>query len=118
MFSRSEVALALTKKAASYFDKRLSRLNDNRSVLELFDSADNHSVDKVTGAEMWHWNHTNWNPKMFDNCKIVEGIIHDLPVEEYKFFRLGDYMDDHEDWGHFYNNPFNLGVHRYIDYNA
>lgn len=118
MAYRSEVALALTKKAVHYFDKRMSRLKDNSAVLALFNSADAHTVDKDTGAEMWHWNYTKWNPKAYDDCKIVESIIYDLPADEFKFYRLGDYMDDHEDLGRFYDNPFNLGVRRYIDYNA
>lgn len=118
MSMRCEVAFALTKKAAHYFDKRMSRLKDNSDVLALLNSADNYSVDKATGAKMWHWNSIKWNAKAYDDCKIVESIIHDLPADEYKFYRLGAYMDDHEEIGLFYNNPFNLGVQRYIDYNA
>ena len=51
----------------------------------------------------------------FQEVRFFSQLLRELPLKDYRFMRLGEYADDAEDQGTFWNdNPFNVHFERKI----
>ncbi len=104
---RSDVAVALSKKAAARLNARLKAANSEERYL--LDKADSHSIDKSTGQELYRWNYVKWYPE-FKEVSFITSFLEEVDDSDYLFLRVGEDIGDVERSGEFYENVFGLDV--------
>ena len=117
----SEVALCLNKNA---HDKMLEKLEtqdeDTKThVQDLLKDAQKFVFD---GDTLYHWLWVKWYD-YFPCVGFIEKVLGELPddyeaTEQYKFMRVGEELEDNEERGSYYENPFDAEVGRSIIFNA
>ena len=90
---RSDVGLALSKKAVIELKKRLDELghasNEYLETKGLLEYAQSHYTDKNTEDEVYYWEWLKWYSE-FPEVSFIENFMNDLAVEDYLFFRVGE----------------------------
>ena len=110
---RSDVGLALSKKAVTELKKRLDALDNNSNeqttIRELMEYAQSHYPDKNSEDEVYYWEWLKWYSD-FPDVSFIERLMADLEVEDYLFFRVGEEIGDIEIKGEFWDNPFEFNI--------
>lgn len=116
----SDVCIMLTRQGREIMKERLRELGRSAAAKEVrrfISSADLHRVDSGTGGEIFLWKNVKWyeNREDFQEVWFFSQLLRSLPLKDYRFMRLGEYADDAEDQGTFWNdNPFNVHFERKI----
>ena len=120
---RSDVGLALTKEGVEALENRLASPETDeearRRISEFFDYADKHAKDEERGHEAWYWSWYKWypdDPVCFPEVDFVEKLMAELVDDNFRFIRIGEYYDDIEVRGCFWENPFDMEVKRHIGF--
>lgn len=113
----SETGLALTNEGCKLLKAELNKSDPKlqEEVKILFDYANEHGLDKESGAEIWKWDYLKWytgDPKYYPDIDFLDNFIKNLDEEEYYFIRIGESYDDTEVLGGFYENPFDFELAR------
>ncbi len=103
----SDVAIALTKKAAALLKAKLTATQDAEKYL--FDHPALHNIDDATGEELWRWNYVKWYDS-YPDVDFVTGFLRELDDEDFLFIRVGEDVGDIERYGCFWENAFGLDV--------
>lgn len=118
---RSDVGLALTKNGVDTLHTRLDsqEVSDElrAKVEDLLNHADEHYVDKDSGAAIWYWEWIKWyggNSLYYEDIKFIEDTLKSLNDDDYRFIRIGEEYDDTEMFGDFWENPFDFDLSREI----
>ena len=115
---RSDVCIALTRQGREALKQLLTSLNraEAKALRGFLSAADFHRVDTKTKAAVWLWRNIKWYeesetlPEVYQLAQLLRG----LALEDYRFLRLGEYPDDVEDQGQFFDTPFDLHIVREI----
>ena len=120
---RSEVGLALTKEGVEALEIKLAspeiEEGDRQRIREFFAYADKHAKDEERGHEAWYWGWYKWypdDPVCFPEVDFVEKLMAELVDDNFRFIRIGEYYDDIEVRGCFWENPFDMELGRYISF--
>ena len=104
---RSDVAIAMTKKAAELLKTKLAEATPDQRYL--LDNPDLYEVDSKTEEALWRWHYVKWYEE-FDEVAFIDNYLKELSIDDYLFIRLGENYDDIELRGDFWGNVFELGV--------
>ena len=104
---RSDVAIAMTKKAAELLKTKLAEATPDQRYL--LDNPDLYEVDSKTEEALWRWHYVKWYEE-FDEVAFIDNFLKELSNDDYLFIRLGENYDDVELRGDFWGNVFELGV--------
>ena len=114
---RSDVGLALSKVGADSLQKKLSSLDKDSEtffkVTELLKYARKHMKHEETGSELYLWDYLKWYDS-YSEVRFIEDLMGELEDEEFLFLRIGEDMNDNEEKGSFWDNPFELSILRTI----
>ena len=64
----------------------------------------------------WGWGQYLDDPVCFPEVDFVEKLMTELVDDNFRFIRIGEYYDDVEVRGCFWENPFDMEVKRHIDF--
>ncbi len=103
---RSDVALAIRASAAREI------LADPDSAQVLSEADKNLSDD---GALLFHWEEIRWDSYDKETGALM-GLLADLDYDDFLFIRLGEDDEDTEILGGWWDNPFDLGYVRRIEF--
>ena len=104
---RSDVAIAMTKKAAELLKTKLAEATPDQRYL--LDNPDLYEVDSKTEEALWRWHYVKWYEE-FAEVAFIDNVLKELSDDDYLFIRLGENYDDIELRGDFWGNVFELGV--------
>ena len=114
---RSDVGLALSKVGAVSLQKKLVALDQDSEtffkVTELLKYAHKHMKHEETGSELYLWDYLKWYDS-YSDVRFIEDLMGELEDEEFLFLRIGEDMNDNEEKGSFWDNPFELSILRTI----
>ena len=114
---RSDVGLALSKSGAIRLQEKLAALDKDSDVFfnvtELLKYARKHVKHEETESELYLWDYLKWYDNYFD-VRFIEDLLGELEDEEFLFLRIGEDMNDNEEKGSFWDNPFELSILRTI----
>ena len=105
---RSDVAIALTQKAAAWLKAKLNKEKDKEKRY-LFDHADSHDALEVSGQELWRWSNVKWY-KGYTEVDYVTDFLNSLDEDDYLCIIVGEATCDVEMSGNFWQNAFGLDV--------
>ena len=115
---RSDVCIALTRQGREALKQLLASLNrtEAKALRGFLSETDFHRVDTKSKAEVWLWRNTKWyeEPGAYPAIYQLAQLLRGLALEDYRFLRLGEYPDDVEDQGQFWNTPFDMHIVREI----
>ena len=103
---RSDVAIAMTKKAAELLKTKLAEATPDQRYL--LDNPDLYEVDSKTEEALWRWHYVKWYEES-DEVAYIDNFHKELNDDDYLFIRLGESYDV-EIRGDFWGNVFELGV--------
>lgn len=114
---RSSVALALTAKGAQAMKAAIATLDTETSLLvtDFINYADKHAFEPESKAEAFLWDSVKWYED-YPEVNFFERLMRDLDDEDYCFIRIGEYLDDTEVEGDFFENPFDIDLVRDISF--
>ncbi|MBQ3170574.1 MAG: hypothetical protein IJB53_01430 [Mailhella sp.] len=116
---KSDVGVVLSQdghEALKSLLNTLGRSADAKALRSFLASAAIRRVETKSKSAVWLWKNVNWNedvspcPAVF----LLAQLLRSLPLEAYRFVRLGEYLDDAEDHGKFQESPFRLRIAREI----
>ena len=115
---RSDVCIALTRQGREALKQLLTSLGrtEAKALRSFLSVADFHRMDTKSKAAVWLWKNIKWYeesetlPEVYQLAQLLRG----LALEDYRFLRLGEYPDDVEDQGQFWNTPFDMHIVREI----
>ena len=114
---RSDVGLALSKSGAIRLQEKLNTLDKNSetyfNVTNLLEYTHSHRKHEESGAELYLWDYLKWYDN-YSDVRFIEDLMGELEDEEFLFLRLGEDMNDNEEKGSFWDNPFQLSILRTI----
>lgn len=117
----SDVAIVLTKSGVATLNESLEDTCIPKCTLEetkrLLENADKHFTDHTSGSENWYWQDIKWytcDPGFFPEVSFVMDILNRMDSDEYRFVRIGEDNDDTEILGFYWDDPFDLTLHRHI----
>ncbi|MFA5049168.1 MAG: hypothetical protein WC516_09150 [Patescibacteria group bacterium] len=84
-------------------------------VKELLDDAERHEKDNCF---LFFWGSIKWGGNNVESLFEFLGNNFDTAYENYLFCRTGEEMDDNEEGGGWYDNPFNCRIVRLIDWDS
>lgn len=103
---RSEVAVAIK---AEYYTTLIEGVPANTSVIrDLISQAE---VYKKDDGILIHWQDVKW---YYTNVEKFEFSLKEIDSEHWCFIEIGEDIADNKMDGHWYDNPFNLGINRSI----
>ncbi len=111
----SEVALCLDAKAYAHFEAELATQSDHirsevKDLISWAKRLDNN------GNILFHWDFVKWY-ESFPCVGFIMNHLNSLPSElmdSYCFSRIGEELDDNEQQGHHWDNPFEVMIERSI----
>lgn len=118
---RSDIGLCLSARGMEELNKALAALDagtdctqeEKTWIHELFTCpAPKNSAD---GAGAWAWDGLKWYTDYRD-VQWVEDFLNGLNEEDYYFLRIGDDIDDTEERGWLWDNPFGMRLVRSIQF--
>jgi len=114
---RSDVGLALSKAGADRLQEKLNSLDKDSeiffNVTELLEYAYKHMKHEQTGSELYLWDYLKWYDS-FPDVRFFEDLMNELESDDFLFLRIGEDMNDNEERGSFWDNPFELSILRTI----
>lgn len=114
---RSDVGLALSKAGVGRLQEKLATLDKDSetffNVTELLKYARKHMKHEESGAEQYLWDYLKWYDS-YSEVRFIEDLMGELVDEEFLFLRIGEDMNDNEEKGSFWDNPFELSILRTI----
>lgn len=108
----SDVALVLSAHGIAKLSTYTKGTPKNNTNIRLINHPDKHLVDS-SGAELFYWNSVKWYED-FPEVQWIETFINSMKQEEYLLIRVGEFIDDVEEQGTFYSNPFDVRFSRQI----
>ena len=108
----SDVALVLSAHATAKLFKYTKSKPQNNINTNLINHPEKHLKDS-SGAEFFYWESVKWYED-FPEVQWIEKFINSLKQDEYLFIRVGELIDDVEELGTFYSNPFDVRFSRQI----
>ena len=84
-------------------------------VKDLLNYPDAHFIDVNTGSELWYWTWLKWYVD-YSDVSFIENTLQDMDAADYLFIRIGDDSDDNDIQGDFWENPFDMGFSRSIEF--
>ena len=114
---RSNVGLCLSKNGVSLLKQKLGKLDwkTMSDVKDLLNYPDAHFIDVDTGCELWYWTWLKWYVD-YPDVSFIENTLLDMDTEDFLFIRIGDDSDDNDIQGDFWENPFDMGFSRSIEF--
>ena len=114
---RSDIGLALTKEGADRLQDKLNSLDKSSdtfsNVTTLLEYAHKHQKHEESGAELLLWDYLKWYDS-FPEIRFFENLMGELEWDDFLFLRIGEDMNDNEEKGNFWDNPFELTILRTI----
>ncbi len=117
----SDVALALNEKGRTLLNQKLASSNTaavvRYDVSRLLEHASQHKYDAETKSECWLWQGVKWfavDPAYYRDIHFIESVLEELDESDYYFVRIGEDTDDNEIRGLWFDNPFEIVLHREI----
>jgi len=114
---RSDVGLALSKAGAEQLREELRALNKNSETFSettaFLNATDKHLKHEATGAELYLWSWLKWY-EHYPDVRFMEDLMGKLESDDFLFLRIGEDMNDNEERGSFWDNPFELSILRTI----
>ena len=114
---RSDVGLALSKTGAIRLEEKLASLDKDSethfNVTEFLEYAQKHLKHEESGAELYLWDYLKWYDS-FSDVRFIEELMNELEWDDFLFLRIGEDMNDNEENGGFWDNPFELSILRTI----
>lgn len=117
----SDVALALTKVGVEALNKKLASIEtgttQQNTYSKFFDGAIKSFLDKESGAKAWLLTGIKWyadDTEYYPEANFVEEFLNSLDEDDYCFLRIGEDIDDIEERGSFFDNPFGMYILRKI----
>ena len=72
-----------------------------------------HQKHEESGAELFLWDYLKWYDN-YPDVRFIEDLMNELESDDFLFLRIGEDMNDNEEKGSFWNNPFALSILRTI----
>jgi len=114
---RSDVGLCLTETGKNILDAKLAELGADeeraRHIHELLNTPRDKREDQESGAIAWLWEYLKWYSD-YQDVSFFEKLLQELDYEDYYFIRVGEFDDDTEVEGGFWDNPFGMCLVRGI----
>ena len=114
---RSDVGLALSKTGAIRLQEKLNSFDKDSetffNVTEFLEYAHKHLKHEESGAELFLWDYLKWYDS-FPEVHFFEDLMSELEWDDFLFLRIGEDMNDNEEKGSFWDNPFELSILRTI----
>ena len=114
---RSDVGLALSKAGAFRLYEKLNFLDKNSDsyiqTTNLLEYAHKHQKHEKSGAELFLWDYLKWYDS-FPEIRFFENLMGELEWDDFLFLCIGEDMNDNEEKGSFWDNPFELTILRTI----
>ena len=110
---RSDVGLALSKAGGEQLREELRALNKNSETTAFLNATDKHLKHEATGAELYLWSWLKWYDH-YPDVRFMEDLMGKLESDDFLFLRIGEDMNDNEERGSFWDNPFELSILRTI----
>ena len=114
---RSDVGLALSKSGALRLHEKLNSLDKNSEsyiqTTNLLKYAHKHQKHEESGAELFLWDYLKWYDN-YPDVRFIEDLMNELESDDFLFLRIGEDMNDNEEKGSFWDNPFELTILRTI----
>jgi hypothetical protein len=105
----SNVALCLSPKGEAQLQEALSSQNPEvRDFVEQY--AD--QAFQCDGASLRIWYAQKWDADFNDCATFVDEFVSQLSFTDFRFYKIGEYLDDIEDSGGYFDNPFRFHVVR------
>lgn len=108
----SDVALVLSAHATAKLLTYMKNKPQNNININLINHPEKHLKDS-SGEELFYWESVKWYED-FPEVQWIEKFINSLKQDEYLFIRVGEFIDDVEELGTFYSNPFDVRFSRQI----
>lgn len=114
---RSDIGLSLTKEGADRLQDKLNALDKSSDIFSnvttLLEYAHKHQKHEESGAELLLWDYLKWYDS-FPEVRFFEDLMSELEPEDFLFLRIGEDINDNEEKGSFWDNPFELTILRTI----
>ena len=114
---RSDIGLALTKEGSSRLQEKLNSLDKSSDIFSnvttLLEYAHKHQKHEKSGAELFLWDYLKWYDN-YPDVRFFEDLMGELEWDDFLFLRIGEDMNDNEEKGSFWDNPFELSILRTI----
>ena len=114
---RSDVGLALSKSGALRLQEKLNALDKTSEsyiqATNLLEYAHKHQKHDESGAELFLWDYLKWY-EHYPDVHFMEALMNELESDDFLFLRIGEDMNDNEERGNFWDNPFELTILRTI----
>lgn len=118
---RSDIGICLSTNGMEELKKALTALDAGTAcsqeektwIHELFTCPAPKSSPYGAGA--WSWDGLKWYTDYRD-VQWVEDFLGSFNDEDYYFLRIGDDIDDTEERGYFWDNPFGMSLSRSIHF--
>lgn len=121
----SNVGIALSKEGYEKFIKHYNdtfsyRQNEFESDLRYYEEEkkkmNNPEHVAEDGSVFYHFPEIKWYEGAYPEIQIIMSSLFQLDEDEYLYIRLGENIDDIEERGYFYDNPFSFGIQRYLNF--
>lgn len=113
---RSDVCLCLKKSILHEFDVRLVQSEPDKSeTVSAFMKTAESITNNASGDRLWFWRDVKWDLD-FAEVAFIEAFMDEVPQTDYLFIRVGDYIEDNEIRGWYYQNNFDLRLKRTIEF--
>ena len=117
MSEYSNVGICLTNTGRLALDSKIHALEagdeKTRHIRNLLNIADTKLDDEESGAVAWLWDSVKWYMD-YDDVSFIEKLLQELDDTEYLFIRIGEFNDDTDIRGTFWDNPFSMNLIRGI----
>ena len=112
----SDTCLCLKKETLDKFDALLTKQSPTelKAVGGLLENAES-ATDHESGDKLWFWHNIKWYSDDVE-IRFLESFLETLPQTDYLFIRVGEEMDDNEVRGWYFGNPFEMYLHRTIEF--
>lgn len=110
----SDIAFVLSPEAAQKLDHLLRQEAEDSDNTQAIRYAET-TRESADGSRLYYWDLVKWYPE-FPEIAWIEDFRDSLPSDDFLFIRLGEYLNDVEELGTYYGNPFGVSVHREITF--
>ena len=108
----SDVLLVLSTQGIAKLSTYTKSISKNNTNTYLINHTEKHLISS-SGEELFYWKSVKWYED-FSEVQWIEKFINSLELNEYLFIRVGEFIDDVEELGTFYSNPFDVRFSRQI----
>ena len=121
MSYRSDVGLCLTDTGKKALEAKLAALEAGTEREQIIHALLNSPSikgkreDQESGAIAWHWEYLKWYAD-YEDVSFIENFLQDLEEEDYLYIKVGEFNDDTDIRGTFWDNPFGMCLLRGIGF--